>query len=101
VGGLQVEEPAVDMAVALALTSSLRDQSVPADLALVGEVGLSGEVRSVGQLEARLSEAARLGFSKAIVPRRLGRTPLNPPQGLQVIQVRSVREAVDAALKTQ
>lgn len=100
VGGLQVEEPAVDLAVALALASSLRDHAMPADLALVGEVGLSGEVRSVGQLEARLSEAARLGFSKAIVPRRLGRTPLNSPKGLQVIQVRSVREAVDAALKT-
>jgi DNA repair protein RadA/Sms len=98
VGGLQVEEPAIDLAVALALTSSLRDQSMPADLALVGEVGLSGEVRSVGQLEARLSEAARLGFRKAIIPRKLGRAPLEPPKGLEMIQVRSVREAIDVAL---
>jgi DNA repair protein RadA/Sms len=98
VGGLQVEEPAIDLAVALALTSSLRDQSMPADLALVGEVGLSGEVRSVGQLEARLSEAARLGFQKAIIPRKLGRAPLEPPKGLEMIQVRSVRDAIDVAL---
>ncbi len=98
VGGLQVEEPAVDLAVVLALTSSLRDQPMPADLALVGEVGLSGEVRSVGQLEPRLSEAARLGFSKAIIPRRLGRTEIILPRGLEAIQVRSVREAIEAAL---
>jgi len=98
VGGLQVQEPAVDLAVALALTSSLRDRPVAADLALVGEVGLSGEVRSVGQLEARLNEAARLGFSKAIIPRRLSRSEFLAPKGLETVQVRSVREAVDAAL---
>ena len=98
VGGLQVEEPAVDLAVALALVSSVRDVPVPADVAMVGEVGLSGEVRSVGQLEGRLNEAARLGFSKAIVPRRLGRGEFTPPKGLQTVQVRSVREAIDAAL---
>ena len=80
VGGLQIEEPAVDLAVALALTSSIRDQPVPADLAAVGEVGLSGEVRSVGQLEARLNEAVRLGFGKVIIPRRLGRTALRIPE---------------------
>ncbi len=98
VGGLQVEEPAVDLAVALALASSLRDRPVAADLALVGEVGLSGEVRSVGQLEARLNEAVRLGFGKAIIPRRLGRTEIAVPKGLETVQVRSVREALDAAL---
>jgi len=98
VGGLQIEEPAVDLAVALALTSSVRDQPVPADLAAVGEVGLSGEVRSVGQLEARLNEAARLGFSKVIIPRRLGRAALRILDGLQTMQVRSVEEAIDVAL---
>ncbi|MGC9522415.1 MAG: DNA repair protein RadA [Anaerolineae bacterium] len=97
VGGLQIEEPAADLALALALTSSLRDQPLPADLALVGEVGLSGEVRSVRQLEARLSEAARLGFTRAIIPRRLGRNEFNPPQTLEILQVRSVREAIQAA----
>ncbi len=98
VGGLQVQEPAADLAVALALTSSLRDQPMPADLALVGEVGLSGEVRSVSQLEARLSEAARLGFKRAIVPRRLSRSEFTPPTGLDILRVRSVREALDGAL---
>lgn len=101
VGGLQVEEPAVDLAVALALTSSLRDVPMPADLALVGEVGLSGEVRSVGQMEARLQEAARLGFSRAIIPRKLGRSEFSPPKGLETVQVRSLREAVDAALNAK
>lgn len=98
VGGLQVEEPAVDLAVAVALASSLRDRPLPADLALVGEVGLSGEVRSVGQLEARLNEASRLGFKHAIIPRRLSRSEFYPPDGLKITQVRSLREAVDAAI---
>lgn len=98
VGGLQVEEPAVDLAVAMALASSVRDQPLPADLAFVGEVGLSGEVRSVGQLEARLVEASRLGFRHAIIPRRLTRSEFNPPQGMHIVQVRSLREAVDSTM---
>ena len=98
VGGLQVEEPAADLAVAMALTSSLRDRPMPADMAFVGESGLSGEVRSVGQLEARLVEASRLGFRRAIVPRKLGRSEFTPPKELETIQVRSLREAVDAVL---
>lgn len=101
VGGLQVEEPAADLAVAVALASSVRDVPVAADLAVVGEIGLSGEVRSIGQLEARLSEAARLGFRKVIVPRRMGRSTLRVPDGLQIEYVRSVREAIQAALNTQ
>jgi len=98
VGGLQIEEPAVDLAVAVALASSLRDRPLSADLALVGEVGLSGEVRSVGQLEARLNEASRLGFKHVIIPRRLSRSEFNPPDGLRVTQVRSLHEAVKSAL---
>ncbi len=98
VGGLQVEEPALDLAVAVALASSVRDRPVMADLALVGEVGLSGEVRSVGLLEARLNEAARLGFRKVIVPRSLGRQRPRWPEGLDVLQVRSVQDAITEAL---
>ena len=101
VGGLQVEEPAADLAVAMALASSLRNKPMPADLALVGEVGLSGEVRSVGQLEVRLSEAARLGFRQALVPRRLRQSELQWPEGLDVIQVRSVSEAINRVLGTK
>jgi DNA repair protein RadA/Sms len=98
VGGLQVEEPAIDLAVAVSLASSIQDRPVPADLAIVGEIGLSGEVRSVGQLEMRLNEAGRLGFHKVLIPRRMGRGDLRLPEGLEIVQVRSVREAIDAAL---
>jgi DNA repair protein RadA/Sms len=97
VGGLQIEEPAADLAVAIALTSSLRDIPVKADTVLIGEVGLSGELRMVGQTNSRLREAAKLGFKHAIVPRRLRQ--VEPwPQGINVIEVRSLREAVGIAL---
>jgi len=98
VGGLQVAEPAADLAAAIALVSSVRDRSVPADLAVIGEIGLSGELRSVGQLEVRLNEAARLGFRKVIIPQRLGRRQTRVPDGLTVIPARSVGEAVNIAL---
>jgi len=99
VGGLSVNEPAADLAVAVAVGSSLRGASVRADTVLIGEIGLSGELRWVSQLEARLREAAKLGFKTAIVPRRIRRG--EPwPQGIQIIEARSVREALQAALKT-
>ncbi len=98
VGGLQIEEPAADLAVAVALASTLRDRPVAADLALVGEVGLSGEVRSVGQLEDRIKEAARLGFRKVVVPRSISRKKLRIPEGVVVLPVRSVQDAIDEAL---
>ncbi|MGC9394325.1 MAG: DNA repair protein RadA [Anaerolineae bacterium] len=98
VGGLQIQEPAADLAVAVALASSLRDQAVPADVAVVGEVGLSGEVRSVGQLESRMSEVARLGFTKIVIPRSMQRKQLRQPDGLTLVPVRSVGEAIEAAL---
>lgn len=98
VGGLQIEEPAADLALAVALVSSVRDLPVPADLAVIGEVGLSGEVRSVGQLESRLSEAARLGFGKVLIPRSMQRKQLRHPDGLELIPVRSMGDAIDAAL---
>ncbi len=69
VGGLTVDEPAADLAVAAAIASSLRDAPVRADTVLIGEMGLSGELRMVGQMPARLREAAKLGFKSAIVPR--------------------------------
>ncbi len=98
VGGLQITEPAADLAIAAAIGSSVRERPVAADLALVGEVGLSGEVRAVGQLPARLKEAARLGFRRCIVPKtvRRGAAPL-PPE-LELLPVRSVAEALERAL---
>ncbi|MFW5713041.1 MAG: DNA repair protein RadA [Brevefilum sp.] len=97
VGGLRIDEPAADLAVATAITSSMRDQPVRADLALIGEIGLSGELRMVGQIEARLREAASLGFKQAVVPRRLHRK--QPwPDGIDVLEARSLREALKLAL---
>jgi DNA repair protein RadA/Sms len=98
VGGLNIEEPAADLAVAAALASSARNQPVRADAVLIGEVGLSGELRTVSRLPARLNEAARLGFKAAIVPRRLRRSEPWPEQDIQIIEVRSLRQALDHAL---
>jgi DNA repair protein RadA/Sms len=93
VGGLRIDEPGVDLAVAAALASSVRDRAIAADVALIGEVGLSGEVRSVPQLEPRLKEAGRLGFRRVIVPWALG-GEIQAPAGLHLLQARTVREAL-------
>jgi DNA repair protein RadA/Sms len=98
VGGLQVGEPAADLAVAAAIGSSVREKPVAADLVLVGEVGLSGEVRTVGQLTARVKEAAKLGFRRFILPKSVRRGDLQAPEGLELIRVRSVAEALEKAL---
>lgn len=97
VGGMAVSEPAADLAVAAAIASSMRNAAVRADTVLIGEVGLSGELRMVGQMPARLREAAKLGFKNAIVPRRLRK--VEPwPDGIQIIEVRSLRQALEFAL---
>ena len=97
VGGIKVTEPAADLATAAALASSVRDQPVRADTVLIGEIGLSGELRMVGQMPARLREAAKLGFKTAIVPRRL-RKGEPWPEGIEVVEARSLRQALEAAL---
>jgi DNA repair protein RadA/Sms len=98
VGGLRIEEPAADLAVAAAITSSMRDLPVRADTVLIGEIGLAGELRMPGQMPVRLREAAKLGFQTAIVPRRL-RKGEPWPKNLEVVEVRSAAQALDAALK--
>ena len=97
VSGLQVDEPAADLAAAVAIASSYRDLPVRADVVLIGEVGLSGELRWVGQMNARLREASKLGFKAAIVPHRL-RGGENWPEGIKVLEARSLREALSLAL---
>ena len=97
VGGLRVDEPAADLAMAVAIASSVNDRPVAADLALVGEVGLSGELRAVPQIAARVREAAQLGFARILVPRTV-RHDEAWPKGIQVIAVRSLREAIERAL---
>ena len=98
VGGLQLDEPAADLATLLAVASSYRDVPIGSDLAAIGEVGLSGEVRSVTQLDHRLSETARLGFRRCIIPAHV-RGGVQAPPGLKLISVRNVREAISEALK--
>src|SRR5690606_12597488 len=98
VGSLQIDEPAADLAVALAIASSPRNRPVPAALALLAEHPLSAELRSVGQLPRRLNEAAKLGFTRVLVPQTAARKLERPPDGLQVLGARTLREAVELAL---
>lgn len=96
VGGMQVGEPAADLALAMAIASSVRDRPVPADLALIGEVGLSGELRAVAQMPTRLREAAKLGFQRVIVPKSVRRGE-DWPGGVKPLAARSLREALELA----
>jgi DNA repair protein RadA/Sms len=97
-GGLAVDEPGLDLPLALALASSLRDRPIASGTVAIGEVGLLGELRSVVGLERRLREAARLGFGRAIVPRPARGAEIPVVAGMDVIAVGSLREAIDAAL---
>jgi DNA repair protein RadA/Sms len=100
VGGLRIEEPAADLALAVSIASSVRDRPVHADMAFVGEIGLSGELRAVGQAETRLKEAAKLGFRRCTVPRSTARSLREAPSGLEVIGCRTLRDALGEALLT-
>ena len=100
VGGLQIDEPAADLAVATAIASSWRDIPVKADMVLIAEMGLAGELRMPGQMQARLREAQKLGFRTAIVPKAL-RKAEPYPQGIEIVEVRSIQQALDAALSVQ
>ncbi len=97
-GGLQVEEPAADLGVAAAVVASFRDLTLPMGTVLVGELGLGGQLRPVGQLELRLLEAARLGFTRAVVPRSSAMAAVAAGVGLQLLEAGSVAEALVAAL---
>jgi len=100
VGGLRVEEPAADLAAAVAIVSSVKDVPVRADLVLIGEIGLSGELRWVGQMESRLREAEKLGFKAAIIPKR-ARAKIKTPKKLDVFEARSLDQAVRNAIMTK
>lgn len=97
IGGLQLDEPGADLAVALAVASSYRDSPIADDLVAIGEVGLTGEIRSVSHMNQRLAEVARLGFQKCIIPKG-GSEKLTVPSGLTVYRVRNLREAIETAL---
>ena len=100
IGGLSLDEPAADLAAVVALASSYLDRPVPGDLAAIGEVGLTGELRTVNQLAQRISEAHRLGFRTCLVPAHRA-ADLRAPKGLRLIPVRNIGEAIRAALRPQ
>ncbi len=94
VGGLRLEEPAADLAVALSLVSSLKDKPIPEGVVAFGEVGLTGEIRAVSQAEARVAEAARLGFTRVLMPKQNAQT-IPPRDDIEIVAVQSVREAYE------
>src|SRR5713101_4711642 len=93
-GGIRITEPAADLGLALSIYSNTRDRPLPDGLVVIGELGLAGEVRRVGQLERRLQEAARHGLTRALIP---AGTKAGRPTGLEVVEVRSLAEAISAA----
>jgi DNA repair protein RadA/Sms len=97
-GGVRIDEPAIDLAVALAVASSLRDRAVDAHTVVFGEIGLAGEVRGVARGQARLAEALQMGFRRAIVPASTEASSL-AGNGIEIVGVRTLAEAVDAALR--
>ena len=92
VGGVKIVEPAADLGIALALASSRSNTPIPDGLVVCGEIGLGGELRQVAHGERRLAEAARLGFTRALVPRLAP----DPPAGMTAIRVGTLSEAVEA-----
>ena len=97
IGGLTLEEPAADLATALAVASSYLDRVLGTDLAAIGEIGLSGEIRSVNLLNQRLTEISRLGFRRCVVPAH-GKDEIRKIKGLELIPVRNIGEAIAAVL---
>ena len=98
VGGVRIHEPAADLAVAAAITSSLYNRVIGSEWLIVGEVGLTGELRSVPRLEQRLSEGARHGFRKALVPRLRGKW--SPPAGIECVPCASLEEAMQTLIRS-
>ena len=97
IGGLRLDEPGADLPVILAVASSYRDTPIADDVVAIGEVGLTGEIRSVSHMNQRLQEVSRLGFKKCIIPKG-GAEKLEIPEGLSVYRVRNIREAIEVTL---
>ena len=97
VGGLELDEPTADLAIVLAVASSFRDRPIGEDLAAVGEVGLTGEIRSVPSINQRLREIDRLGFHRCVIPAHC-RDDIKVPDGLQILPARNIREAINAVV---
>ena len=97
IGGLRLDEPGADLPVVLAVASSYRDRPIPDDLVAIGEVGLTGEIRSVSHMNQRLAEVARLGFKKCIIPAKISEK-LEIPRELEVYRAKNLWEAIEIAL---
>ena len=97
IGGLRLDEPGADLPVILAVASSYRDSAVSGDIVAIGEVGLTGEIRSVSHMNQRIAEVARLGFNKCIIPKNSSEK-LEIPEGLTIYRVKNLREAIEMAL---
>ena len=97
IGGLQLNEPAADLPVILAAASSYREKVLDSSTAAIGEIGLTGEVRAVSTLSQRLSEVHRLGFARCVIPKQ-GTGQIEAPEGLELIRVRNIREAIEFCL---
>jgi DNA repair protein RadA/Sms len=97
VGGMQIDEPAIDLGIVAAVTSSLREVPIEPALLVLGEVGLGGEVRAISQVEMRIREAAKMGFKRCLLPER-NLAKLDPVDGIELIGIREVGEALDVVL---
>ncbi len=97
-GGLEVEEPAADLGIAAAIISSYRDLKLPGGTVLIGELGLGGQLRPVGQIIQRLQEACRLGFQRAVIPKGSGINPLKEEISIELLEASSITEAIIIAL---
>ena len=97
IGGLRLDEPGADLPVILAIASSYRDQAIDGELVAIGEVGLTGEIRSVSYLNQRMAEVARLGFKRCIIPKNSAEK-LEIPDGITVYRVKNLYEAIEIAI---
>jgi DNA repair protein RadA/Sms len=97
-GGVRLDEPALDLGMAVSLASGFRDQPANPYDVVIGEIGLTGEVRGVSRIEQRVKEAHKLGFKRVILPRK-NLSGLDAPAGIEIVGVQSVQEALDIVLK--
>jgi DNA repair protein RadA/Sms len=94
---MHIDEPAIDLGIVVAVTSSLREALIEPGMLVLGEVGLGGEVRAVSQAELRIREAAKMGFRRCFLPER-NLAKLDPIDGMELVGIREVREALDGVL---
>ena len=99
VGGMKLDEPALDLTIAMALVSSLKDYAINDGILAFGEMGLAGEIRAISSCEQRIREASRLGFTKCIVPKHnLKSLPQSLLDSIEVVGVRTIRQAFEALI---